>query len=157
MDIRDNVIRGVALREISRRLGTRSSLPWAEITAGFTVPGEPDPIRFATRAKGIFKPRQMSEVLSISTRMPRNGRTSRYPDQIDAHAAIYRGDEEIEYAFQGKDPESLDNRLLRDAQLRALPLIYFVAVTPGIYCPLFPAYVTEWDGLGRKVKVVFAP
>ena len=36
---------------------------------------------FANRAKGIFKPRQMSAALSIKTTVPRSGRSLWYRDQ----------------------------------------------------------------------------
>ena len=53
--------------------------PWAVIDKGFEHGAER--IEFASKAGGIFKPRQMSAALSIKTTMPRAGRPLWYRDQ----------------------------------------------------------------------------
>jgi hypothetical protein len=43
--------------------------------------------------RGIFKPRQMSHLLSIKTVFPRRGARVWYDDQREAHRQIYAGNE----------------------------------------------------------------
>ena len=76
----DQHIRAAALTTIerlSRQHGGR--VHWAEIERGFDAGGQR--VHFATRAKGIFKPKQMSAALSIKTVIPRSGRDVWYRDQ----------------------------------------------------------------------------
>ena len=54
-------------------------VPWEKIHRGFQVGDEH--IHFANRARGIFKPRQMTAALSIKTTIPRAGRPTWYSDQ----------------------------------------------------------------------------
>lgn len=52
---------------------------WDAIHRGFQVGSQH--LHFANRARGIFKPRQMSAALSIKTVVPRTGRPTWYSDQ----------------------------------------------------------------------------
>jgi hypothetical protein len=52
----------------------------------------------------------MEHLLSIRTVFPRRGGRVWYDDQLDAHRQIYAGDDVIDYAFMGTDPNSPDNR-----------------------------------------------
>jgi hypothetical protein len=56
--------------------------------------------------RGIFKPRQMAGLLSIRTVFPRRGGRVWYDEQREAHRQIYTGDESVDYAFMGTDPNS---------------------------------------------------
>lgn len=56
-----------AIEKLSRQHG--GQIPWQVIRVGFQAGGET--VLFASRAKGIFKPRQMSAALSIKTTVPR--------------------------------------------------------------------------------------
>ena len=86
--------------------------------------------------RGIFKPRQMEHLLSIKTVFPRKGARVWYDDQRDAHHQIYAGDDVVDYAFMGTDPNSADNRWLRDAMQRQIPVIYLLGTSPGRYQPI---------------------
>lgn len=66
-----------AIERLSRQHGGR--VQWADIHRGFCAGGER--VHFANRAKGIFKPKQMSAALSIKTVIPRSGREVWYRDQ----------------------------------------------------------------------------
>lgn len=136
------------VRELARRHG---SLPWSVIDQGFLAHGEK--IRLANRARGIFKPRQMSSLLSIKTVHPRAGRKIWYDDQKQVHSDIDAGSETIRYAFQGDDPTSPDNRLLYSAWREEIPLIYFLATAPAIYQAIFPVYVMDWNASARQVEL----
>ena len=59
-----------AIEKLSREWG--GQIPWEALREGFQADGER--VLFANRAKGIFKPRQMSAALSIKTTVPRSGR-----------------------------------------------------------------------------------
>src|SRR3546814_12851398 len=48
-----------------------------------------------------------------------------------------------------------DNRLLRDAMRRRLPIIYFLGVGPAIYQAVFPVCIVGWDAQALKVQLAF--
>jgi putative restriction endonuclease len=110
-------------------------------------------MRFANRARGIFKPAGMRTVLSIRTSAPRKGRDARYEDQGSIKDIFTLGDQPLRYAFQGNDPDSHDNRLLREAYERQLPLIWFWAVAPARYRPIAPVFVTAWRPELLRVEI----
>ena len=133
----DDAIRATALERVEELEDTwRGAIPWSEIEAGFFLNGEH--VYLSGRARGIFRPRQMSRgVLSIKTTLPRAGRTRRY-DDIASDAGYF------EYRFMGNDPNSPDNRALREAWEDQSAFIYFHGVAPTLYEALFPAFITEW-------------
>lgn len=128
------------LRDLVARHG--AVLPWRRIAEGFTYAGRS--FHFANRARGIFRPVGMKgAALSIKTTVPRRGRRARYDDEVASDAAFFG------YRYQGTDPASRDNRLLREAARLGAPLIYFYGVAPTWYHPLWPVYVTGWDDASR--------
>ncbi|UZE49319.1 HNH endonuclease [Rhodopseudomonas sp. P2A-2r] len=145
-----------AFAALDRMLAGRGVLPWAEIDKGFAAPGFPEPIRFAGRASGIFKPKEMKGVLSVRTVVPRPGRKVWYHDQNASRDALFAADTEVKYAFKGSDPNTWENVLLREAAYRQTPLIYFVAVAPTIYAALYPAFLVDWDPVRLETGVVFS-
>jgi putative restriction endonuclease len=156
LDQADATIRMAAFNALDRLLAGRGVLPWAEIDKGFAVPGFPEPVRFAGRASGIFKPKEMDGVLSIRTVMPRPGRKVWYKDQNESRDALFAADTAVKYAFEGTDPNSWENALLRKAAAGRVPLIYFVAVAPTIYAALYPAFLVDWDPDKLETDVVFS-
>lgn len=131
------------------------SLPWSVVNEGFVHEGAR--IHFATKAEGIFKPASMTGVLSVTTVVPRAGRRAWYHDQLKSEAKLATAADGLSYAFNGTDPDSRQNQLLRDARDRQLPIIYFFGVAPAIYEPIFPAYVVEWDPKALSVKLAPKP
>ena len=83
------------------------------LRAGFTYEGARVPL--VNPQRGIFKPSQMRYLLSIKTVVPKRGGKIWYDDQKEAHRQIYEGDETVDYAFMGTNPEAADNRLLLEA------------------------------------------
>jgi len=81
--------------------------------------------------KGIFKPRMMELPLSICTTS-----SGPYDDSFDADGLL-------SYAYRGTDPAHVDNRGLREAMLRKVPLVYFhrILTGPARYVAGWPAYV----------------
>ncbi|WP_207461861.1 HNH endonuclease [Azospirillum sp. SYSU D00513] len=132
-----------------------SALPWSAIEAGFTC-GK-DSVRFASAAQGIFKPAQMKGVLSVKTVVPKPGGRVWYHDQLESDTKLRAATDTLTYAFKGTNPDDTQNRLLRDAMERQLPLIYFYGVAPAFYEPIFPSYVVDWDPKSLSVKLAPKP
>jgi putative restriction endonuclease len=153
----DALIRTAAFAALDQLMIGRTVLPWSEIEKGFEASGFGYRLRFSTREKGIFKPKEMSSVLSVRTVMPREGRKVWYKDQDEGRDALYAGDSSVRYSFRGEDPASSDNLLLRQAAESQTPLIYFLAVAPAVYMPLYPAFVVDWHPEKLEASLVFAP
>jgi putative restriction endonuclease len=75
---------------------------------------------------------------------PRQGARVWYDDQREVHRQIYSGDDVVDYSFKGTDPTSPDNRWLRDAMERQLPVIYFPGTSPSRYQPIIPTFIVGW-------------
>lgn len=105
---------------------------------GFAFGGER--IAFRNPQKGIWRPRQLSTIsgaaLTLVTVQPRAGRPRPYDDQIasDQDYFVYR--------YEGEDPAYWTNEAVRRAFELRRPLIYLYGITPGVYDPIFPCYVT---------------
>jgi putative restriction endonuclease len=63
----------------------------------------------------------------------------------------------VDYAFMGQDPDAADNRWLREAYERQIPVIYFLGVSPGRYEAVLPAFISGWDAQALKARVAFGP
>ena len=99
----------------------------------------------------------MRFLLSIKTVFPKPGGKVWYDDQKEVHRQIFQGDDAIEYAFMGMDPEAADNRWLREAYEQQIPIIYFLGIAPGRYQAFLPTFISGWDGLALKAQVTFGP
>ncbi len=124
-----------------------------ELAPGFMFEGERIPL--VNPQRGIFKPRQMRYLLSIRTVFPRPGARVWYDDQRQVHRQIFEGDETVDYAFMGQDPEAADNQWLKEACNDNIPFIYFLGVSPGRYQPIIPTYISHWDGFALKSSLTF--
>ena len=125
-------------------------IPWAEINKGFEYEGER--IEFASKAGGIFKPRQMSAALSIKTTVPRAGRPTWYRDQgagIDIKTGL------LPYDLV-RDPKHWTNRALRQAYEWRVPLIYFRAVESASYEAIWPVWIEDFQDEARRVLLAAA-
>ncbi len=137
-----------------RRLGdSHGHLTRHELAPGFVFEGERIPL--VNPQRGIFKPRRMRFLLSIRTVFPRPGARIWYDDQRQVHNQIFEGEETVDYAFMGKDPEAADNRWLREAWENQIPVIYFLGVSPGRYQAIVPTYISHWDGFALKSTLAF--
>ena len=99
----------------------------------------------------------MRSVLSVKTVVPKPGGRVWYHDQLESDAKLRTATDTLAYAFKGTDPDDPQNRLLRAAMERRLPLIYFDGVAPGSYEPIFPTYVVDWDAASPSVKLAPKP
>jgi putative restriction endonuclease len=86
------------------------------------------------RQQGICKPRQLDAALSIRTTWTPSGQKPPYED-------VEGPDGLVRYAYRGTDPGFFENRALRRAFELQLPLVWFVAVGPGVYLARYPVYV----------------
>jgi len=149
----DAAIRTAAFEHVRQLDETHDHLTAADLQPGFIWRGERIPL--VNPQRGIFKPRQMRFLLSIRTVFPRPGRRVWYDDQHMVHQQIYEGDETVDYAFMGQDPEAADNRWLREALENQVPIIYFLGVAPGVFKALLPSFIAGWDAATLRAKVAF--
>ena len=124
-----------------------------DLGGGFEFGGERIPL--INPQRGIFKPRQMAGLLSIRTVFPRRGARVWNDDQRAAHQQIYAGDDVVDYAFMGTDPNSPDNRWLVDAMQRQIPIIYFLGTSPGRCQPIIPTFIVGWHPDRLPVQLAF--
>ena len=130
----DAKLRQVPFDHVNRLAALRGGvLDAADLSGGFEFDGNRIPL--VNPQRGIFKPPQMEHLLSYQEVFPRAGARVWYDDQREAHRQIYSGDDVVEYAFMGSDPNSPDNRWLRDAMEWQIPVIYFLGNSPGRTCP----------------------
>jgi putative restriction endonuclease len=149
----DTLMRLAAFAHV-RRLGeVHDHLTAVELKPGFVWDGERIPL--VNPQRGIFKPQQMRFLLSIKTVFPRPGGKVWYDDQRQVHRQIFEGDETVDYAFMGQNPEAADNRWLREAFEHQVPVIYFLGIAPGRYQAMLPAFVSGWDAKTLKARVAF--
>lgn len=102
-----------------------------QLNQGMQFEGERIPIW--NQQRGIFRPKQLREsgvALTVQTSFQ-----SPYDDRSDL------SDDRFVYKYQGDDPDQWDNVALRMAKDTGRPILYLVAVQPGIYQPVFPTYV----------------
>jgi putative restriction endonuclease len=151
----DAPIRTAAFEEVRRLTQIHGTLTSQHLAAGFQFQGSRIP--FVNPQRGIFKPKQMKHLLSIRTVYPRPGRKVWYDDQREVHRQIYGGDEAVDYAFMGSDPEAPDNRNLRDAMNHQTPVIYFLGTAPGICQAIVPCFIVDFDIKALKARIAFAP
>ncbi len=152
-DERQSLMRMAAFGQVRRLLEIHDQLTATDLGAGFTFEGERVPL--VNPQRGIFKPQQMQHLLSIKTVFPKPGAKVWYDDQRHVHRQIYEGEETIDYAFMGTDPNVAENRWLREAMERQVPIIYFLGVSPGRYQAVVPAFIVGWDARAAKAQVAF--
>jgi putative restriction endonuclease len=102
----------------------------------FTFRGEPFTLQ--STQQGIRKPREFTAALSFQTVYRSPGQKRPYEDDIGADGLI-------RYAWRGDDPNQPENRGLRRAMERKLPLIWFVgvAMNPARFQVIAPVYIVR--------------
>lgn len=88
------------------------------------------------RQRGIRKPRMLEAALSFRT--VHAGRPDQRPYDDSPGPDGY-----LRYKWRGTDPDHAENRALRLAQRRRLPLIWFQGVQSGTYLPIFPVWLVD--------------
>lgn len=115
------------------------TLPRKLLEKGMTCEGMQIPL---IGPQGIFKPKVLPEIPLTITTSPE----SPYKDE-------YTQDQCLLYKYRGTDPEHRDNKGLRLAMLRRVPLIYFFGIIPGKYMPVWPVYIIGDDPANLTFKV----
>jgi putative restriction endonuclease len=153
VDTHDTLMRMAAFEHVRRLAEVHDHLTATELKPGFVFQGERIPL--INPQRGIFKPQQMRFLLSIKTVFPKPGGKVWYDDQREVHRQIFEGDETIDYAFMGQDPDAADNRWLREAFENRVPIIYFFGIAPGRYEAMLPSFIFGWDAAALKARVAF--
>src|ERR1700730_4623896 len=150
----DAQLRQAAFGHVDRLATLRGGgLGSPDLAGGCECGGERIPL--VNPQRGIFKPRQMSGLLSIRTVFPRRGGRVWHDDQREAHRQIYTGDDVVDYQFMGTDPNSPDNRWLFDSMQQQIPVIYFLGASPGRYQPSIPTFIVGWHSERLRVQLAF--
>ena len=110
----------------------------------FAIDGRP--LKLMDRQRGIRKPRELAAALSIRTTYTVEGGVRPYEDAVGPDGLL-------RYKWRGDDPRHAENRALREAMHRRVPLIWFCGVGPGVYRPVFPVYLL-WEEPDRQQFVV---
>lgn len=114
-------------------------LPHGILAEGFILDGVRVPL---VGPQGIFKPQVLSGApLSITT-----APSSPYDDKFEPGRWL-------QYRYRGTDPDHADNRGLRFAMERQLPLVYFYGIARGRYLATWPVYITGDDPAGLVFSV----
>lgn len=152
-DATDELIRLAAFEHIRQLSEVNDHLGAIHLKPGFVLQGQRIPL--INPQRGIFKPQQMRYLLSIKTVFPKPGAKVWYDDQRHVHRQLFEADETVDYAFMGQDPNAADNRWLREASERQVPIIYFLGIAPGRYHAMFPAFVAGCDDRLLRARVAF--
>jgi putative restriction endonuclease len=147
------LMRMSAFEHLGRLNEVHDRLTANDLRPGFLFEGKRIPL--INPQRGIFKPQQMRFLLSIKTVFPKPGGKVWYDDQREVHRQIFEGDETIDYAFMGRDPNAADNRWLREACENRIPIIYFLGIAPGCYQAMLPTFISGWDDRALKARVAF--
>jgi putative restriction endonuclease len=136
------VIDGVVEREFAIRLAAQAWLD-AQRAQGIEAWTQKDlaSFRFGTERiplmdlqRGIRKPAGMAAALTMRTVYRRTGTDRPYDDGIGVDGLL-------RYKWRGDDREHAENRALRAAMERQLPLMWFDGFADGIYAANYPVYL----------------
>jgi putative restriction endonuclease len=150
---RDALMRTAAFERVHALCEVHGHLTAQQLGLGFQFDGQRYPL--VNPRRGIFKPAQMRFLLTVGTVFPKSGNRVWYDDQREVHRQIFDGDEMVDYAFMGDNPDAADNRWLREAFENSVPIIYFLGIAPGRYHAILPAFIGGWDSNQRKARIAF--
>ena len=86
------------------------------------------------RQRGIRKPAFLDAALSFRTTFTPPGQAPPYEDETGADGLL-------RYKYRGVDPDHPENRAMREAYRRRLPLVWFVGVSAGRYLARYPVWL----------------
>ena len=95
---------------------------------------------------GIWKPAILDAALTIRT-------TYTPPNQVPPYVDEIGEDGFPRYKYRGHDPNHSDNRAMRTAMERHLPIAYFLASDRGIYLPIYPVWLRAEDRAREEFTV----
>lgn len=143
---RDDEIRAAAfsyLRAIVDRSGGQATRAELE---GFRFEGQP--LRLIAPRQGIWKPRQLTAALSLTTTYTPPNESPPYEDDVGP-------DGYWRYKWRGTNPMLADNIALRRAMKTGKPLIWLNGAAPGIYLPEFPVWLVDEEPSQYQFVVAF--
>lgn len=126
---------GLAISRFIRECGT-NVLSWTEINQGFRFGDQQ--IHFASKAVGIFKPKQINDGVALSIKQVRPSRAGRVAPYDDRELA----DGLVAYRLE---KSGRDNDYLREAWARRIPIIFFRGLADAQYEVLYPVFVQAID------------
>jgi putative restriction endonuclease len=144
----DRRLRAVAMEWLDRKTNQGTSSVTRTELSDFRLDGERIPL--VDPQQGIRKPQGLSAALTILTTYTRPGRQAPYND-------LPGDDGMMRYKWRGFDPNHSDNRALREACRRNLPLIWFFGAAPGIYHAIYPVTVVAEEPEQHQFVVNLAP
>lgn len=142
----DSLVRVAAFRflEEQARLSGDGTFRRTVLQRGFDYQGTRVPL---LGPQGIFKPKLLRDApLSITTVPIVEGSSRPYDD-------AFGQDGLLRYRYRGTDPAHHENRGLRLAMQRKLPLIYFHGIVTGLYAAEWPIFIVG-DDPGRLTFTV---
>jgi putative restriction endonuclease len=128
----DDRLRGAAMAWLDDRKQRETPFARYDELAGFQLDGER--IALMDRQRGIRKPARLDAALSMRT-------TFTPPGQEPPYADTEGPDGLLRYKYRGSDPMHHENVALRVAMQQQRPLIWFVAVAPGVYEAVYPVWL----------------
>jgi len=128
----DARVRAAAFEWLGEQVAVHGDvLPRTLLSQGLTLDGSRVPL---IGPQGIFKPQVLREVPLTITTAPEGP----YDDSFGTDGLL-------RYRYRGLNRNHPDNRGLRFAMERRLPLVYFHGVVPGKYVAAWPVFVVKDD------------
>lgn len=128
----DDHLRNAAMSWLDDRKQREAPFVRYDELADFRLNGER--IALMDRQRGIRKPARLDAALSMRT-------TFTPPGQEPPYADTEGPDGLLRYKYRGSDPMHHENVALRVAMQQQRPLIWFVAVAPGVYEAVYPVWL----------------
>jgi putative restriction endonuclease len=130
----DTYVRSAAFAFLDQLSIQQPGLLRYEDLAQFQFQGERMPLMDLGR--GIRKPRQLEGAISIRTVHAARPQDRPYADEqgLDGY---------FRYKWREHNPDQAENRALRLACERRLPLIWFIGVASGTYMPIYPVWLAD--------------
>jgi putative restriction endonuclease len=148
------VAESVVERELAVRLAAQAWLDaerahgresWTQPQlADFAFAGER--IALMDPQRGIRKPASMAAALSMRTVYRPRGADRPYDDAVGPDGLL-------RYMWRGDDANHAENRALREAMRRGLPLIWFHGFDVGLYAAVYPVYLVAEEAAARRFVV----
>lgn len=138
----DSAVRVAAFDWLTAQVSQHGDvLPRTLLAEGFRLAGRRVPL---LGPQGIFKPAVLPELpLSITTVTQ-----GPYSDRVEPDGVLL-------YNYRGKDPEHPDNRGLRAAMRKRVPLVFLHSILPGRYLAVWPVFVVGDDRRSLTFRVAF--
>jgi putative restriction endonuclease len=148
----DTLLRSAAFERVRTLCEIHDHLTARQLGEGFIVDGQRYPL--VNPRRGIFKPAQMRFLLSISTvfrkRATACGMMTNVMSTVRFSTAI-RWRTMLSWATIQTPQTTVASRGLREPS----PIIYFLAIAPGRYEAILPAFVGGWDRSSKRAHITF--